>query len=199
MGFAANSHGSAMSPDQEPQRAPTSSTSPHPRHRSHSLCHDSWYLAGTQQHHDYEFHLVDNDFDPAFHHHQPAPDHDHDPEAGRDDTSHDAGRSSDSVPTGHRRSDREALVSIRTGRGPVGHRDRLARIELPTRRHQSNELRWDVPVGCPSSRRPLRSIGLRLAHRSMGSRAEHRSSSVALCVLGTLTLAALTLILWEVL
>jgi len=195
MGFAANSHGSAMSPDQEPQRAPTSSTSPHPRHRSRSL-HDSWFIAGTQHHHEYEYHLVDNDFDPAPHHNDPAPD-DHDgPTAGRDDTPDGAGTSSDSVPTGHRRSDREALVPVRTGRGAVGDRDRLARVELPTRCHQSNFLCRDVPVGRPSSRGPLHGIGLRLAHRSMGSRAEHRSSCVAVCVLGTLTLAAL---IWKVL
>lgn len=197
MGFAANSHGSAMSPDQEPQRAPTSSSSPHPRHRSHSLRHDSWYHAGTQQHHDYEFHLVDNDFDPAPHHHDPAPD-DHDgPTAGRDDTLDDTGRSSDSVPTGHRRSDREALVPIRTGRGPVGDRDRLARIELPTRRRQPDEMLVDLPDGFASTRRHLRSSRLSgLVRGPIRRRSQHRLSSVAVCVLGTLTLAAL---IWKVL
>ena len=77
MGFAADSPGSAMSADQELNLAPTF-VGPHPRHRLRSL-HDRWYITGTQHHHDEQFHLVDNDFDPAPHHHDPAAGHDHDP------------------------------------------------------------------------------------------------------------------------
>lgn len=196
MGFAANSHGSAMSPDQEPQRAPTSSTSPHPRHRSRSL-HNSWFITGTQHHHDYEYHLVDNDFDPAPDHNDPAPDDDDGPTAGRDDTPDGASTSSDSVPTGHRRSDREALVPVRTGRGAVGDRDRLARVELPTRRRQPHEMLVCVPDGLALTRRHLRSSRLSgLVRGPIRRRSQHRLSSVAVCVLGTLTLAAL---IWKVL
>jgi len=197
MGFAANSHGSAMSPDQEPQRAPTSSTSPHPRHRSHCLRDDCWYLAGTQHYHDYEYHLVDNDFDPAPHDNDPAPD-DHDgPTAGRDDTPDGASTSSDSVLTGHRRSDREALVPVRSGRGAVGDRDRLARVELPTRRRQPHEMLVCVSDGFAPTCRHLRSSRLSgLVRGSIRRGSQHRLSSVAVCVLGILTLAAL---IWKVL
>ena len=195
MGFAANSHGSAMSPDQEPQRAPTSSTSPHPRHRSHSLRYDSWYHAGTQQHHDYEFHLVDNDFDPAPHHHHPASDDDHGSEAQHASAS----TSSDRLPTGNREPRSQALRPIRDRRSGLVRRNRLARIELSTRRRESDRVLWADADGSGSSRRSLRGARTRLAHLMDGPGREPRSSSTALCVLGIVTLATLTLILWEVL
>ena len=195
MGFAANSHGSAMSPDQEPQRAPTSSTSPHPRHRSHSLHHDSWYHAGTQQHHDYEYHLVDNDFDPAPHHHDPASDDDHGSEAQHASAS----TSSDRLPTGDREPRPQALRPIRYRRSGLVRRNRLARIELPTRSRQPNGMSGPQPTGPTPARGPFPSPQSRLDDVMDGPGREPRSSSTALCVLGIVTLATLTLILWEVL
>ena len=195
MGFAANSHGSAMSPDQEPQRAPTSSTSPHPRHRSHSLHYDSWYHAGTQQHHDYEYHLVDNDFDPAPHHHNPASDDDHGSEAQHASAS----TSSDRLPTGDREPRPQALRPIRYRRSGLVRRDRLARIELSTRRRQPDGMSGPQPAGPTPARGPLPSPRSRLDDVMDGPGREPRSSSTALCVLGIVTLATLTLILWEVL
>ena len=195
MGFAADSRGSAMSADQELNLAPTF-VGPHPRHRVRSL-HDRWYITGTQHHHDEQFHLVDNDFDPAPHHHN-------EPTASHDDDRCSYcggspcwlwcpyGPSSDSLPTGDREPDPRALVPVWTrGRG-LGDRDRMARVELPARCGQSEPVLVCVSARLAPSRRVLRGGWLsRLVRRTLRRQGLGSGRSVALCVLGLLTLAAL--------
>jgi len=190
MGFAANSRGSAMSADQELNLAPTF-VGPHPRHRARSL-HDRWYITGTQHHHDEQFHLVDNDFDPAPHHHDdPAAGHDDDQPtgAGRDEPT---GSSSDSLPIGDREPDPRALGPVRPGGRELGDRDRLARVELPTRRGESHWLLLDLPDGSPTPQGHLRGGWLsRLVCSALRRQGLGSGRSVAVCVLGLITLAAL--------
>jgi len=195
MGFAADSRGSAMSADQELNLAPTF-VGPHPRHRVRSL-HDRWYITGTQHHHDEQFHLVDNDFDPAPHYHN-------EPAAGHDDDRCSYcggspcwlwcpyGPSSDSVPTGDREPDPRALGPVRTGGRELGDRDRLARVELPARRSEPHWLLLDLPDGPATPQGHLRGGWLsRLVRRTLRRQGLGSGRSVALCVLGLLTLAAL--------
>ena len=190
MGFAADSSWSAMSADQELNLAPTF-VGPHPRHRVRSM-HDRWYITGTQHHHDEQFHLVDNDFDPApHHHHEPTAGHDDDrpTSAGRDEST---GSSSDSVPTGDREPDPRALGPVRPGGRELGDRDRLARVELPTRRSEPHWLLLDLPDGSTAPQGHLRGGWLsRLVRRALRRQGLGSGRSVAVCVLGLLTLAAL--------
>jgi len=195
MGFAANSPGSAMSADQELNLAPTF-VGPHPRHRLRSL-HDHWYITGTQHHHDEQFHLVDNDFDPAPHHHDDAATGHND-----DRCSYCGGSpcwlwcpydpSDDSVPTGDREPDPRVLGPVRSrGRG-MGDRDRMARIELPARRGEPHGLLLDLRTRFAPSRWVLRGCGLsRLVRRTLRRQGLRSGRSIAVCVLGLLTLAAL--------
>jgi len=188
MGFAADSNRSALSADQETNLAPTF-VGPHPRHRARSM-HDCWYITGTQYHHDEQFHLVDNDFDPAPHHDDPATGHnDNGPTgAGRDEPT---GSSSDSVPTGDRGSRSQALRPIRHRRGGLVRRNRLAGIQLPIRRREPDGMSWPSPVGPPLARRLVHGAWTRLADLMDGSRRQPCGRCTALCVLGIITLAAL--------
>lgn len=189
-GFAANSERSVMSPHQEPNRAPTSPVPPHPRHRSRSLHHDRWHITGTQYHHDYAFHLVDDD-DPAAHHYDPATyDDDNGSEAGH---RHSPGLTSSHIlPTGDRGTDREALVPVRTGGRAVGDRDRLARVELPARRGEPHWLLLDLPDGAAIARSDVRSRRVsRLVLGAFQCGSKHPGRRIALCGLGILTLATL--------
>jgi len=190
MGFAADSNRSALSADQEFNLAPTF-VGPHPRHRVRSM-HDRWYITGTQHHHDEQFHLVDNDFDPApHHHHEPTAGHDDDrpTSAGRDEST---GSSSDSVPTGDREPDPRALGPVRPGGRGLGDRDRLARVELPARRGESHWLLLDLPDGPAAPQGHLRGGWLsRLVRRTLRRQGLGSGRSTAVCVLGLLTLAAL--------
>lgn len=180
-------HGRRPIPRSGSHDATSSEAGPHPRH-PRSL-HDRWHITGTEYHHDYEFHLVDDD-DPATDDHNPAPDHDdHGPEAGHREST--AGTSSDSLPTGDRRRRTSSLRPIRNGCSRLVRWNRLARIELPTRRRQSNFLSWIEPVGAPASRRLVRSTRSRLADHMDGSRREPCRSCIALRVLGIITLATL--------
>jgi len=188
MGFAADSPGSAMSADQELNLAPTF-VGPHPRHRLRSL-HDRWYITGTQHHHDEQFHLVDNDFDPAPHDDDPATGHNDDgpTSAGRDEPT---GSSSDSLPTGDRGPRPQALRSIRYRRSGLVRRNRLAGIQLPIRRREPDGMSWSSPVGSPLTRRPVYGARVKLADLMDGSRRQPCGRCTAVCVLGLLTLAAL--------
>jgi len=181
-----------MSPHKEPTRAPTSPVPPHPRHRSRSLHHDSWLYAGTQQHHDYEFHLVDNDFDPAPHHQHPAINDNNRSGTEAGDRHPTSGTSSNGLPTGDRGPDREALVPVRTRRSAVGDRDRLARVELPARRSEPYWLLLDLSDGLAIARSDVRSRRVsRLVRGAFQCGSEHPVRRVALCGLGIVTLAAL--------
>ena len=194
MGFAADSNRSALSADQETNLASTF-VGPHPRHRVRSM-HDRWYITGTEHHHDEQFHLVDNDFDPAPHHDDPATGH------NDDRCSYCGGSpcwlwcpydpSDDSVPTGDREPDPRVLVPVRTGGRRLGDQDRLARVELPARRGQSEPVLVCVPARLAPSRWVLRGGWLsRLVCRTLRRQGLGSGRSTALCVLGLLTLAAL--------
>jgi hypothetical protein len=191
--FAANSERSVMSPIQEPTLDPTF-VGPHPRHPARRV-HDCWWITGTEYQHDYQYHLVDDD-KPAPDDYDPAAHHDENPAGTRHRTA-TVGSSSDRLPTGDRRPDREALVPVRTGRGAVGDRDRLARVELPTRRSEPGAMFQCPPVGPPLTRRVLRGGRVsRLVRSAFRRRSQHCSGCTALRVCWFITLATLT---WVVL
>lgn len=184
-------HGRRPIPRSGSHDATSSEAGPHPRH-PRSL-HDRWHITGTEYHHDYEFHLVD---DRATDDYDPAPDHnDNGPQAGHREST--ASTSSDSLPTRDRRSDREALVPLRTRRRPVGDRNRMARVQLPTRRSEPGLLFQCHADGLASTCRVLRSGRLSgLVRSQIRCRGEHCGSCTALRVVWFVTLATLT---WVVL
>lgn len=168
---------------------------PHPRHYRRSL-HDSWWITGTEYHHDEHFHLVDNDFDPAPHHNDPAP--------NNDDNSpcYYCGGTpcwlwcpeGDSLPTGDREPDPRVLGSVRSRRGRVGDRDCMAREQLPTRRGEPHWLLLDLPDGTAIAQGHLRGGRVsRLVRSTLRRQGLDSGRSTAVCVLGLITLAALTL------
>lgn len=191
-GFAANSHGSDLSADQEPFRAPTSSVRPHPRHAPRSLHTDAWYQTGYQQQHDYQFHLVDDDDKPAAHHDDRSPatiDDDRSASSTGDDT---ASSPSDRLSPGDRFLDPRVLGQVRASGCGVGDRDWVAGIELPTGRREPHWLLLDLPDGAALAQGHVRGSRVsRLVRSTVRRTGLSRGRCVALCVLGTVTLAAL--------
>ena len=105
---------------------------------------------------------------------------------------HRAGTSSYAVPSTDRGSHPRILGPIRTRGRAMGDRHRLARIELPTRRSQPHWLLLDLPDGPTAPQGHLRGCGLsRLVRRTLRRQGLGSGRSIAVCVLGLLTLAAL--------
>ena len=182
------------------QKAPdeTTSLAPHPRHRARSLFNARpTSRANHPTYHNFELHVVDDD--------------DHDDPAGAgsgssttspaslagDATTHNDGcseRHIDCVSPGDRQPHRGVLEPVRTGHRAVGDRDRLARVELPTRRGESHWLLLDLPDGTAPARRLLRGGWVsRLVRSTLRRQGIDSGRSVAVCVLGLITLAALAL------
>ena len=182
------------------QKAPdeTTSLAPHPRHRARSLFNARpTSRANHPTYHNFELHVVDDD------------DHDDVAVAGSgssttspaslagDATTHNDGcseRHIDCVSPGDRQPHRGVLEPVRTGHRAVGDRDRLARVELPTRRGESHWLLLDLPDGTAPARRLLRGGWVsRLVRSTLRRQGLSGGRSTAVCVLGLLTLAALAL------
>lgn len=182
------------------QKAPdeTTSLAPHPRHRARSLFNARpTSRANHPTYHNFELHVVDDD------------DHDDVAVAGSgssttspaslagDATTHNDGcseRHIDCVSPGDRQPHRGVLEPVRTGHRAVGDRDRLARVELPTRRGESHWLLLDLPDGTAPARRLLRGGWVsRLVRSTLRRQGLSGGRSTAVCVLGLITLAALAL------
>ena len=182
------------------QKAPdeTTSLAPHPRHRARSLFNARpTSRANHPTYHNFELHVVDDD------------DHDDVAVAGSgssttspaslagDATTHNDGcseRHIDCVSPGDRQPHRGVLEPVRTGHRAMGDRDRLARVELPTRRGESHWLLLDLPDGTAPARRLLRGGWVsRLVRSTLRRQGIDSGRSVAVCVLGLITLAALAL------
>jgi hypothetical protein len=167
---------------------PTSNVVPHPRHRVRRL-YDAQSPTSRANHpvyNDYDLHLV-NDFDDNH------LDDDRSRTRGANVTPHD--RTSSAVdgglPTGDRGTRSQALRPVRSGRGGLVRWDRLARVELPTRRGESDGMQRPESDGLAFTRGPVRHPRTGLAYVMDGSRRQLGRCGIAVCVLGGIALAAL--------
>ena len=180
------------------QKAPDDPTSlaPHPRHRARSLFNARpTSRANHPTYHDFKLHLVNDD-----HHDDPAV-------AGNgssttspaslagDATTHLDGSSErhiDSVSPRDRQSDSRVLGPVRPGDRHMGDRDRLARVELSAGREQSERVLLGFRTRSPLTCGPVRSGWLsRLVRSALRRQGLDSGRSVAVCVLGLVTLATL--------
>ena len=175
------------------QKAPDDPTSlaPHPRHRARSLFNARpTSRANHPTYSDFHLHLVNDDD----HHTSRSLDDDRSRIRGAN-VSLTAGpdaRGDHAMPGGDHGPHSQVLGPVRTRDRAVGDRDRLARIELSTRRREPHWLLLDLPARTPVARRSPRwgrVPGLVLRAIQCGS--EHRGRRFALCVLGIITLATL--------
>ena len=117
-----------------------------------------------------------------------------------DATTHNDGcseRHVDCVSPGDRQSHRGVLGPVRFGGRRMGGRDRMAREQLSTGRGESHWLLLDLPNGVATAQRHLRGGWLsRLVRGTLRRQGLDSGRSVAVCVLGLVTLAAL---IWQVL
>lgn len=174
--------------------------SPLPRHRFVGRVHPS--LATSRANHpayyQHQLHIVDN-------HDDTATDHNHGGHSPADDRSRSRGANvistagqsrSDAMPTGNRQSDSRVLGSVRPRDGGVGDRDRMARIELPTRRSEPHRLLLDLPDGTPTTQGDLRGGRVsRLVRGTVRCAGLDRSGRSPLLVCGTFALA---IVIWTV-
>lgn len=175
---------------------PTSNVVPHPRHRVRRL-YDAQSPTTRATHpvyNDYELHLVDDD---DLHHHNLDDNRSRTRGANVTPADRTPSAVTRGLPTGDRQSDREALVKIRPGGRPVGDRDRLARVELSTRRGEPDWVLFHLPDGVASARPYVRRSRLsRLVCGAFRCGGERCRGCVALRVFWFITLATLT---WVVL
>jgi hypothetical protein len=172
----------------------TSETSPLPRHRVRSMYDPrSTSRANHPTYHDHQLHIVsdladNNDGTSTLDDNRSHPHGANvSPTAGVD-----ARGAHHSLPAGDRDPDPRILGPIRTSGRRLGDRNRLAGIELPTRRREPHWLLLDLPDGAAIARGPVR--GGRVSRLVCGTVRRTGLSSgrcVALCVLGTVTLATL--------
>ena len=181
------------------QKAPDEPTSlaPHPRHRARSLFNARpTSRANHPTYHNFELHVVNDDHDDVAVAGSGSSTTSPASLAG-DATTHNDGcseRHIDCVSPGDRQPHRGVLEPVRLGDRAMGDRDRLARVELPTGRGESHWLLFDLPDGTAPAQRHLRGGRLsRLVRSTLRRQGLNSGRSLAVCVLGLITLAALTL------
>lgn len=179
------------------QKAPDDPTSlaPHPRHRARSLFNARpTSRANHPTYSDFHLHLVDDDHDDVAvagcgsSTTSPA-------SLAGDATTHNDGcseRPIDCVSPGDRQPHRGVLGPVRFGGRRMGGRDRMAREQLSTRRGESHWLLLDLPDGLAPACGPVRGSWVsRLVERALRRQGFDSGRSVAVCVLGLVTLATL--------
>lgn len=187
-------------PDRKDSDASTTFIHPHPRHGGRRL---QWTRPTSANHPvylDHHLHLVHNT--PALNHDGTPHDDDRSRTRGANVTpTASPARGEHAVSGGDHGPHSQVLGPLRTRDRAMGDRDRLARVELPTRRGQSDWLLFDFSDGVASSRRPVRwSRVPRLVLRAIQCGSEHRCGRSPLLVVGTFALATLIwlAILWVV-
>lgn len=184
-------------PDRKASDAtPTFTDSPLPRHRGIRV-HPS--LAASRAAHPSNYGQHDDDLDLT------AADHDNNGTSSPfdDDRSRTSGANvsptagharSDAMPTGDRGPDSRVLGPVRPRNSAMGDRDRLARVELPSRRGEPHWLLLDLPNGTPLTQGDLRGGRVsRLVRSTVRCARINRSGRSPLCVCGTFALA---LVIW---
>ena len=169
----------------------TSETSPLPRHRARRMLNARPTSANHPVYLDHHLHLVHNT--PALNHDGTPHDDDRSRTRGANVTpTASPARGEHAMPGGDHGPHSQVLGPLRTRDRAMGDRNRLARVELPTRRGQSDWLLLDLPNGVAPTRRPVRWRRLSgLVLRAIQCGSEHRGRRFALCVLGIITLATL--------
>ena len=178
-------------PDRKDSDASTTFIHPHPRHGGRRL---QWTRPTSPNHPvylDHHLHLVHNT--PALNHDGTPHDDNRSRTRGANVTpTASPARGEHAMPGGDHGPHSQVLGPLRTRDRAMGDRDRLARVELSTRRREPHWLLLDLPNGVAIARRPVcwsRVPGLVLRAIQCGS--EHRGRRFALCVLGIITLATL--------
>lgn len=180
-------------PDRKASHDAPTSVVPHPRHRARRLfdAQSPTARANHPVYNDYELHLVDDNFD----------DNHFDDNRSRTSganvspTDRTPGAVDGGLHAGDRVADPRVLGPVRSGDRAVGDRDRLAREQLSTGRRESHWLLLDLPNGVASACGPVhgsrvsRLVGSALRRQGLDS-----GRSVAVCVLGLVTLATL---IWQ--
>lgn len=169
----------------------TFETSPLPRHRARRMLNARpTSRANHPTYHHHDLHLVNNDD----HHTSRSLDDDRSRTRGANvsPTAGPDARGDHAMPGGDHGPHSQVLGPVRTRDRAVGDRDRLAGIELSTRRREPHWLLLDLPARTPVARRSPRWRRLPgLVLRAIQCGTEHRGRRCALCVLGIITLATL--------